>query len=78
VAWLASRFCKPQKWSNKRANGAARGRQRHRTRAIGNRAGTRAIPDRDVFYVAHPIRSIETRSLGLTVAISFCVPQEQK
>jgi hypothetical protein len=24
---------------------------------------TRAIPDRDVFYVAHPIRSIETRSL---------------
>jgi hypothetical protein len=23
VAWLASKFCKPQKWSKKRANGAA-------------------------------------------------------
>jgi hypothetical protein len=21
VAWLVSKFCKPQKWSNKRANG---------------------------------------------------------
>src|SRR6266487_602367 len=33
---------------------------------------TRAIPDRDVFYVAHPARSIETRSLP---TLARCFPR---
>src|SRR6266567_3910044 len=33
---------------------------------------TRAIPDRDVFYVAHPTRSIETRSLP---TLARCFPR---
>jgi len=33
---------------------------------------TRAIPDRDVFYVPHPFRSIETRSLP---TLAHCFPR---
>jgi hypothetical protein len=32
---------------------------------------TRAIPDRDVFYVAHPARSIVSRSLPLGSTATF-------
>src|SRR5437588_2820845 len=34
---------------------------------------TRAIPDRDVFYVAHPIRSIRSKSL-LTLKVTISRP----